>query len=152
MAWVLLNPMDAYADGGAAYHGQVQGGGWISDPAAIFSGGDIEPEMEAIFDSPMEPVGDHHLRDGHLFGWARTDQPIRFNVEIFAGFPVNTPRQAPRLLHKRKAGLFGRDIEPLEATGFNAAPVQFHRLDGVTFRPRGKRRAVTRSEVAARFP
>lgn len=144
--------MDAHADGSAAYHGQVQGGGWISDPATIFTGGDIEPEMESIFYSPMEPVGGHHLRGGHLFQRAGTDQPIRFDFEILAGFPVNRPRQAPRLFHKRKAGLFGRDLEPLEATGFDPAPVQFHRLDGVTFRPRGKRRAVTRSEVAARFP
>lgn len=152
MAWVALNPMDAHADGGAAYHGQVQGGGWISDPAPIFSGGDIEPEMEAIFDSPMKPVGGHHLRGRHLFQRTGTDQPIRFDFKVLAGFSINEPRQATSLFHKREAGLFGCDIEPLEAAGFNTATVQFHCLGGVIFRPRGKRRAVTRSEVAARFP
>jgi hypothetical protein len=48
--------------------------------------------------------------------------------------------------------LFGPDVESLETTGFDTAPVQLHSLDRVGFRPRGKRRAVTRCEVAARFP
>jgi hypothetical protein len=48
--------------------------------------------------------------------------------------------------------LFGRDVESLKATGFDPATVQLHGLDRVGFKPRGKRRAVTRCEVAARFP
>ena len=152
MARVALNPMDAYADGGAADHGQVQSGGWISDPAAVFSGGDIEPEMESIFDAPMEPVGGHHLSGRHLVRRAGRDQPIRFDFKVRAGFPVDAPRQAASLLHERKAGLCGCDVEPLEATGFDTAPVQLHGLDREGFRPRGKRRAVTRCGVAARFP
>lgn len=88
----------------------------------------------------------------HLFRWTGTDQPIRFNFKFLAGFPVNEPRQAAGLFHERKAGLFGRDVEPLDAPGFDTATVQFHGLDRVGFRSRGKRRAATRCEVAARFP
>jgi len=152
MARVALNPMDAHAGSRTADHSQIQSGGWVSDPATIFSSRDIEPEMQSIFDAPMETVKGHHLMSSHLLRWTGTDQPIRFNFKFLAGVPVNEPRQAAGLFHERKAGLFGCDVEPLEATGFDTATIQLHGLDRVGFRPRGKRRAVTRCEVAARFP
>jgi len=144
--------MDADTGGRPADHGQIQSGGWVPDPAPIFSCRDIEPEMESVFDTPMETVSGHHLMSRQLFRWTGTDQPIRFNFKFLAGFPVNEPRQAAGLFHERKADGFGHDVESLKATGFDPATVQLHGLDHVGFRPRGKRRAVTRSEVAARFP
>lgn len=103
---MALNPMDAQADGGAADHGQIQGGGWVSNPTTVFSGCDVESEMESVFDAPVEAVGRHHCGGGHLIGGAGTDQPIGFNFEFLAGFPVDEPHQAACLFHERKAGLF----------------------------------------------
>jgi hypothetical protein len=73
-------------DGSAAYHGQVQCGGWISDPVTIFPGGDIEQEMESFFDAPMKLVGGHHVRKTGAKLSVRNSLIMRLKVEHVVRF------------------------------------------------------------------
>lgn len=92
MPRMALDPVDAQADCGASDHGEIQYGGGVTNSTSVFSGSDIKSEVESIFYAPMKTVGNHHLRGGHLRERTRTEQPIRFDFQFFAGFTVNKPR------------------------------------------------------------
>jgi hypothetical protein len=48
--------MDGDAHDGSADDREVEGGVAVPDAAAIFSGDDIQPLMQAVFDAPIVPV------------------------------------------------------------------------------------------------
>ena len=60
----LAYPMDGHTDYGSAYHGQIQCAGAIAHAAAIFSGTDVQTQVEAGLDSPVAAIRLEHLPMG----------------------------------------------------------------------------------------
>lgn len=148
----MLNPVDSQTDRCPADHGQVQDSDGISDPTAVFPGGDIEPEVEAIFDSPVTAVGGGHLAQRELGGRPGSQEPFRFDFLGFHILPIDEAGQASGLLDAGKAGLFRRHVEALKTTGLQAAAIAFDLLERIgLLSPRGKRRAANPCGVAARY-
>jgi hypothetical protein len=81
LAWIgaTLDPMNGHADGRAAHHRQVESGGAMAHPAAVFAGADIQTEMEAGFNAPIAAVSPEHLLDIELGGGAGTQEKFRLD-------------------------------------------------------------------------
>ena len=54
------DPVDRDTDHRPTHHGQVEDGGGVADAAAIFSGADIQAQVQARFDAPIPAVGLQH--------------------------------------------------------------------------------------------
>ena len=146
----LAYPVDGHTDYGSSHHAQIQRAGAMAHAAAIFSGADIQAQMQASLDSPVAAVSLEHLQSRELGLWERGQQILRF--DLFGGLvrAVEATGQPRRLLHKRKSSARRRGVENQQSASFGSAAVELANLDAVRLIFRGKRRATDLCKVVAR--
>lgn len=130
----VLAPMNSHADDRAADDRQIEGGGAMADPTAVFAGDHIQAEVETGFDIPIPAVGPEHLLGTDLGGGARTDQV--FGLDALGGFAlaVAAAGQAGGLLHEGETDGGGGGVKSDQATRLGAAAVE---LTGLRYRRLG---------------
>lgn len=147
----MLDPVNGQADRRAADHGQVQDRDGITDSAAIFVSGDVESEMQAVFDSPVTAVGRSYLAQREPGKRSGGQEPFRFDFLGFDRLAIDEASQPGGLRDAGEARLLGAHVEAMEAPRLQTAAIAFDVLERVDFSPRGKRRAASLCALAARY-
>ena len=105
-----------------AQHGR---GHRMADPAAVFSGADIQPVMGAVLDAPVLPG---QFEQACRLGLPRVqtgDQPNGFYL-LASGAELADAVQTGQLQDMRETHLLGRDGDDLDAAPLDAAVAFFN--------------------------
>ena len=123
---------------------------WDFAPAAVFSGDDVQPLVEAIFNAPVLAIRTEHLLGIHLRRRTRRDEVLYFG--FFGRFTgkVDAAGEVSGLLGEGKADASCADLEGRQGTLFGAAAVDFNGLSARRFVLRGKKRATDWNRAVAR--
>ena len=80
----LAYPMDGHTHYGSPHHPQIQCAGAIAHAAAIFSGADIQAQVQASLDSPVATVSLEHLQSREPGLWERCQQILGFDFRLLS--------------------------------------------------------------------
>ena len=146
-----FGPIDRHAHHCAANDCQVECGGAIANSAAIFSGDDVQAQVQARFDAPILTIGLEHLLGTHL--GCRTGAQEVFGLDALRRMApaIEAASESGGLLHQGEVGRRGCGVERNQAAGFGAAAVEFTGLRDRPLGQRGKNRARSFDRAAARF-
>jgi len=95
--------MDSDTDYGASDDGQVHRRVGVADTASVLTGDDIQPKMQAGFDSPMLAVSVEHLLGVHLGNGPGSNQVFDFNFFSRFAPAIDATGQPGGLLCEGKA-------------------------------------------------
>jgi hypothetical protein len=123
----------------------------MADPAAIFSGDDVQTQMQAGFDAPVMTIGRKHLLGTHLGCRTGAQEIFGFDALSWIAPTIEAASESGGLFHKGEVGRRGRGVERNQAAGFGAAAVEFTGLCDRPLGPRGKNRARSFDRAVARF-
>ena len=142
---------DRNADHRSTDHGQVERRGGVAHTAAVFSGDDIQAQMQARFDAPMAAVGLEHFGGAQGSAGLRREQVLGFDAlgRLFLG--VEAAGQPGGLFDEGEGDGRGGGVKGDKAAGLGAAPIPFAGLNGGRLELRGERRATDPGRVVARF-
>ena len=115
--------MDRHAHQRAANDRQVECGGAIAHPAAVFSGDDVQAQVQAGFDAPILTIGLKHLLGTHLGDRTGAEEVFGFDSLSWMAPTINAAGESGGLLHKREVGRRGRGVERNQAARLRAAAV-----------------------------
>ena len=146
-----FHPINRYAHHRAANDRQIKSGGAIADPAAIFSGGDIQAQMQAGFDAPILAIGLKHLLGTHLGCPTGAEEVFGFDALRRMAPAIEAASESGGLLHKGEVGCRGCEVERNQAARFSAAPIELTGLGERPFGQRGENRARSFDRAVARF-
>ena len=145
-----MNPVDGQAHDGSSDHSQIQSGMAVADAAAVFTGNDVQPLVQTIFDAPVVTIRTEHLLGVHLRHWARGQEKLYFGIfDWFAG-NLDAARELSGLFGEGKVDAAGADFKGREAALFDAASVDLRALGAGQCLLRGKKRAIDLSRAVAR--
>ena len=147
----FANPRYGHAHDGPAKHGEVEGRGAPTHPAAIFAGDDIQPQVEPRFDAPVTAVGVEHGFQVEFGCRAGSDQVFGFDLVGVLFIAVNAARETGGLLDKREVGGGSRGGKGPQTARLHPLAVKLTLLQGRRAGRRGKKRASDLGRVVARF-
>jgi hypothetical protein len=133
-----FDPVDGQRDARASNHGQIQGGGGMAHSAAVFPGGDIQSQVQSIFNPPVAAI---RLAEGLGRQAPGANELFGLQALSLGSGSVHEARQAGGLFHCGKAGLFGRGWKTHQTTSFHASAIALDALNQVLLSRREKKRS-----------
>lgn len=127
-------PRNRYAHHRAANDRQIECGVAIADPAAIFSGDDLQAQGQAGFDAPILTIGLKHLLGTHLGCRTGAEEVFGFDALSRMAPAIAAAGESGGLRHKGEVGRRGGGAERNQAARFRAVAVEF---TGLRDRPFG---------------
>ena len=106
----------------------------MADPAAIFSGDDVQAQVQGGFDAPILTIGLKHLLGTHLGCRTRAQKVFGFDSLRRMSPTVDAASESGGLFHKGEVGRRGRGVERNQAARFGPTAVEF---TGLRDRPFG---------------
>ena len=123
----------------------------MADSAAIFSGDDVQAQVQARFDAPILTIGLKHLLGTHLGCRTGAEEIFGFDSLSRMAPTINAAGKSGGLFHKREVSRRGRGVERNQAARLRAAAVEFTGLSDRPFGQRGENRARRFDRAVARF-
>ena len=120
---MLADPGGGDADHGPAHHGQVEDGGAVAYPAAVFARDDIQAQVEARFDAPIGAIGLQQAEPWEVEPGAGANQVLGLDPLGRVAGAVEAAGQPGCLLDEGKGDRGGGGVKGDEAAGLRAAAV-----------------------------
>ena len=149
LVFAMADPAHGHTHDGPSDHRQIERR-VTSHPAAIFSGNDVQPLVQAVFNAPVFAIGIEHLLGVHLRRRTGGHQEFYFRVLGWLAWDLNGPRELGGWFGEGETDAGGADRKSGQATLFGAAAVDLSALRGGSFVLRGKKRATNSKRVVAR--